>query len=124
MGSKRTSHDALAPCPCSGAIEQTSVPPTGPRAGLGIKLLLLYVQPGGLGMEIPQQDPGAPGQIPGGGLGGQRPQKLKTNVHVNCAYASIKDTNAGVFLRNLTFLLLVCWSMEEISTTTEDMGDA
>jgi len=62
---------------------------------LGRKLLLLYVQPGGLGMEITQQDLGAPGQIPGGGLGGQRPQRLKTNVHVNCAYASIKDTNAG-----------------------------
>jgi len=63
-------------------------------------------------MEIPSMIQGHLGKIPGGVLGGQKPQKLRTNMHVNCAYASMKDTNAGVFLRNLSLLLPIYWSME------------
>jgi len=64
-----------------------------------------------------------PRQIPGEGLRAKTPEaenKCACELHIYM-YTSMEDKFRSI-LCNLSLLLPVYWSMEEIPTTTEDMG--
>jgi len=70
----------------------------------------------------PQQNPGAPGQITGGVLAGQKPQKLNTKCARKLSVCEYKRHKCRSIFAQFKFTIVGLWASGKKYLTTEDMG--
>jgi len=118
MGRKQTTHDALSTYPCSGAIATDISATQWATCSLGggeITFTLRVARRPGMEFPIQRQLGRSPV-----GIWDKDPRSLRQmcmwTAHIY-VYTSMKETNAGVFLRDLSLLLPVCWSIDRMDVS-------